>query len=161
MKTAKLLAPLLLGMFVTLAATPKAEAQPADRAARVEARKKEVRARLLRNKVGLDESKAGQVEKILDQHAKERKALQQERMRHQQKLKQLLQADSNDQKAYSTAISGFRTADKKLRALRDKEMDALAKVLTPKQQAQLAVAAKQVQRDIRQRMQRRPRRPRP
>ena len=158
MKTWKLLVPALLSVGLVLAPAPAAEAQPAQRSARVAKRLKQARARLLRHKVGLDEAKAARVEKILDQHAKQRKALKKQTRQHRRTVTGLLAADSNDQQAYARAIKGVRDADKKLRALRDKELDALAKVLTPKQQAKLVIAVKKMQKDIRRRMQRRKRR---
>ncbi len=161
MKTSKLAVAALLSAGLVLTAPGAAHAQKPDRAAQVQKRIQQARARLLRNKVGLDEKKAVEVEGILDRHAKERKALQKQMREHRRTVTSLLSADSNDQPAYSRAIAGFRSTDKKLRALRDKELDALAKVLTPKQQAKLVVAAKQMQKEIRARMQRRKRRPRP
>ena len=161
MKAVRFLVPALLSVGLVLATAEPAAAQKPNRTAQVQKRMQQARGRLLRQKVGLDEKKAAAVERILDQHAKERRSLQKQIREHRRTITALLAADSNDQKAYSRAISGFRGADNKLRALREKELDALAKVLTPKQQAQLVVAVKRMQKEIRTRMQRRRRAPRP
>ncbi len=158
MKALKLLLPAALSAGLILTAAPAAEAQPKQRTVRVAKRLKQARARLLRQKVGLDEAKAVQVEKILDQHAKQRRGLKKQTKQHRRTVMALLSADSGDQQAYARAIKGARDGEKKLRALRDKEFNALAKVLTPKQQAKLMVAVKKMQKDIRRHMQRRRRR---
>ena len=69
----------------------------------------------------------------------------------------LLKADSNDQQAYKDAIKGYRDADKKLRAVRDKEFDEIAKLITPKEQAKLVVALRKMQAKIQNAMRRRAR----
>jgi Spy/CpxP family protein refolding chaperone len=161
MKISKLLAGSLLAAGLVLTTAAPALAQNPQRGAQVEKRIQQARGRLLRHKVGLDEKKAVAVEGILDRHAKERRTLRKQMREHKKSVTTLLSADSNDQQAYARAIAGVRATDNKLRTLRDKELDALAKVLTPKQQAKLVVAAKQLQKEIRSRMQRRKRRGRP
>ena len=46
-------------------------------------------------------------------------------------------------------------ADKKLRSVRDKEFDEIAKLITPKQQAKLVVALRKMQAKIRSAMRKR------
>lgn len=145
---------LLITLSVALAA-PAALAQPkgaADKRAKVEARMKELRGRVLKKEVGLDDAKAAQVEKVLSKYAPERKKLQQEAQKHRRAIRDLLKKDSNDQAAYERAIKGLRAAQNKLHALREKELDELSKLLTPKQQAKLAVAIRRLQAKLRRRM---------
>lgn len=147
---------LLLSLSVLLAA-PLAFAQgktknAEDKRAKVEARVKELRTRVLRTQVGLDEKKAAEVEKILAKHAPERKKIQKEIQTHRRQLRALLDKDSNDQAAYKKAIDGFRAARKKAQTQRDQEFDELAKVLTPKQQAKLVVALRKLQAQLRKRV---------
>ena len=143
---------LVLGLCVALA-SPTAFAQP--NRAKVEARIKELRTDVLKKHVGLDDAKAKQVEKVLDKYEPQRQAAQKDMREKQRTLKALLAADSNDQNAYKNAIKGYRDADKKLRSVRDKEFDEIAKLITPKQQAKLVVALRKMQAKIRSAMRKR------
>jgi len=107
---------------------------------------------VLRSEVGLDDKKAAEVEKILAKHAPQRKKLQKEAQTQRQALRALVQKDSNDQAAYDKAIQALRAAQKKLHAQREKEVDELAKVLTPKQQAKLLIATRKLQTKLRKRV---------
>jgi Spy/CpxP family protein refolding chaperone len=139
-----------------LLAAPLALAQGGGKApekrAKVEARMKQLRARVLRNQVGLDDKKAAEVEKILAKNAPERKKIQKDVQTHRRRLRELLDQDSNDQAAYQKAIAGFRAAQKRAQVQRDKEIDELSKVLTPKQQAKLFVALRKLQAQLRKRV---------
>lgn len=143
---------LTLGVASSAAAKPKG---PHDKRAQVEQRIKQARGEILRKHVGLDDAKAKEVEAILDKHAPERKKLQGQMREARKTVRALLQADSNDQAAYARAIADYRSAEKKLDALREKEYDELAKKLTPKQQAKLVVAIRKMQGKIRQHMRKR------
>ncbi len=147
---------LVFGLAVALAA-PSAWAQKDAARAKVEQRIEKIRGEVLRKKVGLDEAKAKQVEKLLDKYEPQRQAAQKQMREKQRTLGALLKADSNDQQAYKNAIKGYRDADKKLRAVRDKEFDEVAKLITPKQQAKLVVALRKMQAKIRSAMRRRAR----
>ncbi len=155
-RAAALLAALTLSLGVVhgASADPKA---PADKRAQIEERIKKARGEILRRQVGLDDAKAKSVEAILDKHAPERRKLQKEMREHKRTVRALLDADSNDQQAYARSISGYRAAEKKLDALRDKEFTELSSKLTPKQQAKLVVAIRQMQGKIRQHMRKRAR----
>lgn len=127
---------------------PKGE----ERRAKMEERLNQIRSRVLREKVGLDEAKAKQVEQILNKYEPERVKQRQAVRESAKALSELIDKDSNDQKAYERALLGMRTADKKLAELRDKELQELAKVLTPKQQAKLVISIRQMRRAVGRRM---------
>jgi hypothetical protein len=103
----------------------------------IETRLRDAVARALRRDVGLDEQKAVQIEKTLQQFAPERQRLRLELSAARGQVKALLKQDSDDQKSYQAALARFRDAQKKLRALREREFDAISKQLNPKQQAKL------------------------
>jgi Spy/CpxP family protein refolding chaperone len=113
--------------------------------AQVEQRMQKLRARVLRSDAGLDEKKAAEVEKVLNKHAPARKQLQKESQQQRQAIRQLLDKDSNDQAAYEKSIKALRSAQKKLHELREKEIDELSKLLTPKQQAKILVSIRKLQ----------------
>ena len=156
MRTFQKLSWLVFGLAVALAA-PSAWAQKGPNRAKVEQRIEKIRGEVLRKRVGLDDAKAKQVEKLLDKYEPQRRAAQQQMQEKQRTLGALLKADSNDQQAYKSAIKGYRDAERKLRTVRDKEFDEIAKLITPKQQAKLVVALRKMQAKIRAAMRRRAR----
>jgi Spy/CpxP family protein refolding chaperone len=140
-----------LVLVFTLAAPALAQgAPPATKRAQVEAKMKEIRNRMLREQVGLSEAKARQVEAILEKNQAERESLRQKVQAHRRAIGELLAKDSNDQPAYSREIKGMRDTQRQIQALRDKEIDELQKVLTPKEQAKLGVAMQQMKRRFNQ-----------
>lgn len=145
---------LLASTLLLSAPIASAQAKPAkqDVHAKVEARKKQLRSRVLRKDVGLSEQKAAAVEKVLDKHAGERSKLMRDTQAHRKTLRDLLAKDSNDQAAYQKALAGLRANQTKLATLRQKELDELGKLLTPKEQAKLLVSTKKLERQIRARM---------
>lgn len=149
----RVLSSVVLSLALLLAAMPaRAENKGGeDKRAKVEQRLKQLRNRILRQEVGLDEKKADEVQKVLLKYEPERRKLQRQHRQHRSELRDLLQADSNDDAAYKKSIEGFRSTQKKLNALRDKEMDEIAKLVTPKQQAKLYAALER----LRKRMARR------
>jgi Spy/CpxP family protein refolding chaperone len=123
-----------------------------DKRAKVELRTKKLRAQVLRKDAGLDEKKAAEVEKILEKYTPIRHKLEQESQTHRRALRELLDKDSNDLPAYDKAIKGLRSAQKRLHDAREKEIDELSKVLTPKQQAKLLVSIRKLQGKLRRKM---------
>ena len=129
--------------------TRSASAQPdEDKRAKVEARRKELMDRILQRDVGLDPKKADAVEKVLLKHQNERKRLQRELREQRQTLKRLLADKSEDEQAYKKAVDGFRATQKKLQGLREKELDDLAKVLTPREQAKLFASLQRLRKKL-------------
>lgn len=127
----------------------KAPASEADRdgkkRAEVEARMKALRADLLRKRVGLDPQKAAEVERILERNGPERLKLQAKLRASRRTLQRLIAEDSNDQQAFTQALQSLRQAQGELQKLRQREMEELAKHLTPKEQAKLTVALRELQ----------------
>ncbi len=130
----------------------------------IQQRLRELRKRVLRQNVGLDEKKAERVERILDESAPKRKKLKKHVHHHQQIVMHLLQADSDDERAYVSALTEIRRAQVKMHELEQQEFEALSKQLNPKQLARLMVALHQMKKKVRARMreqrQRRPRKAR-
>jgi len=96
-----------------------------------------LRAKILRNRVGLDEARATKVEAILDRFAPERRKAAEDIRAAKNGLQQLLQSGSEDQKAYSRALDKLRAGNKALQAVSDKEVSAVNAELKPKEQALL------------------------
>ena len=111
---------------------------------------KKLRHKVLEQRAGLDQAKIKKVEVILDRHAPKRAALQRNLEQHRKSIRKLLESDSNDQAAYERAIDGLRKAQDDLHVLRNKEIDDLRKVLTPKEQAKVVVSVRKLQRKLRQ-----------
>lgn len=127
-----------------------AQGGPQEKRAEVESRIKQIRARVLRQEVGLTEEKARKVEAIMDRFQAERRPLREKIRAHRQAIARLLQADSNDQAAYSREIAGLRDAHRKLQASREHELDELQRILSPKEQAKTAAAVQKMRRKIRE-----------
>lgn len=114
-----------------------------DRAAKME-RVKELRGKLLRDKVGLNEARAQKVEAILEAQRDQQKALRESVRTNMRALRTLIESDSNDQPAYQAAIDGLRAARAQMQALRDAQFTELSKVLSSREQATLMLAMKRV-----------------
>jgi Spy/CpxP family protein refolding chaperone len=114
----------------------------------IEQRLKQLRHDMLRKEVGLDENKASVVERTLDKYMTEKRKLKDQAVTHRRALRKLLESDSNDQQAYTNAIRGLREAEKQKQSLREREMDELGKLLTPKQQAKLMRATHRLKRQL-------------
>jgi len=125
--------------------------------AKMEQRLKQVRARVLRERVGLSEKKALKVEAIFERFAPEAKRIEKRMRKANARLRYLFEIDSNDQKAYKMALDKQRRAHKAMVKLREREFKALQKVLKPKQQAKLLMALKELQKKVRREMRRRKR----
>jgi len=117
-----------------------------EKRAKVEQRVKQLRTRVLRQEVGLDATKAEAVEKLLVSHEGERRKLQRAQREHRRELRELLQHDSSDDAAFKKHVDAFRVNQKKLAALNEREMDEIAKLITPKQQAKLFAAIQRLRR---------------
>ncbi len=121
---------------------------PENRGARHEERRKRFakkRARLLRERIGLDEASAKKVEALFRQFGEQRKSARKSVRAGRDALNKLLREKSDDQAAYRAAIDKLRIAHDTMHRLRNTEWAALAKVLTPKQQATLLRALGKMQ----------------
>ncbi len=113
---------------------------------------KESRAKLLREKVGLTEETAAKVEMIMDESHTKRRALRDDMDAQMKVLEELLEADSNDQKAYLAAITEVQRIQQELNGLREAEIDSIAQILTPKEQAKMIVEMKAIHSKVRRHM---------
>ena len=179
------MAPSVMGLDVAAAQPPEKpgktkpdETKPGkakrDKAKRDKAKKRidQLRNKLLRKRLGLDEATATKVEKVLRDHVTQKRQVQRDMRQAQRKLRQLLRDDSDDQDAYRKALAALEKAHASGEALRKKHFAELQKLLTPKQQVQLIQAMHKIKRHLnRQRRRgmdrrgprgpRRPRGPRP
>jgi Spy/CpxP family protein refolding chaperone len=119
-----------------------------DKRAKVEQRQKQVVSKVLRQEVGLDEKKSEAVMKILAKHQTERSKLQTQHRQYRRDLRDLLQSDSSDEARYKKGVDGFRSTQKKLNALRDQEMDEIARLISPKEQAKLFAALERLRKKL-------------
>ena len=103
-----------------------------------------MRARLLRDRLGVDVVIVGQIEEILRTYDPQRHELHKKKHLAHQTIRELLHNDSNDQAAFERVLADMRAAHVGLSKLRTEEMDRLAEILTPKQQAKLALAFKRM-----------------
>ena len=111
-------------------------------------RMKEARGKMLRDHLGLNAEVVGKIEEILHTYDPQRHELHKKKHQAHRQLRELLDADSYDQAAYAEALTNLRTSHAGLSKLRGEEMDRLAEVLTPKQQAKLALAFKRMKRKM-------------
>lgn len=99
-----------------------------------------MRGKMLREKVGLTDEKAKQVETVLDsfhdRHMKLRKGYKD----NLKAMKDLIKADSQDQEAFAKALAALQDNHKAKQALMDEQLDALKKILNAKEQAKLFMA---------------------
>ncbi len=112
---------------------------PRDPAKR-EAHFQEMRGKLLRDKVGLAEADAKRAEAVFAQFDKTRKELHQRMRAAHKQLKEMLKTDVNDDVSYTQLVDTMTASFREMQELRQKEFDALRKVLTPKQQGKLLFA---------------------
>lgn len=103
-----------------------------------------MRGKMLREKLGLGEEKAAGVEAVLDRNREQHFALHQRLRENAEALERLLKEDSNDQAAYQKALTALRETGAALHKLRESEIEAAAKLLTPKEQAMLLMAIKRM-----------------
>ena len=96
--------------------------------------------RLLRELVGLDEQTAKEVEAVLESFRPRRQAVRKKVRVLRQKLRELVQSDSNDEQAFAYNIKGLLHSQVEMQQQRRKELRALAKILSPKQHAKLMLA---------------------
>ena len=147
-----------LPMLITLAAAlllavPASAHEPPPRQGhdgqRFKERMTRMRGQILRNRVGLDDATAQQIEAELARLDPERRKLHQRKQQARRGLRQLIESDSNDQDAYTAALAEMRAVQKALSSLRERQFSALSGMLTPKQQARMFMAMQRMQRRMR------------
>ncbi|MEY3015233.1 MAG: hypothetical protein RIT45_3968 [Pseudomonadota bacterium] len=107
-----------------------------------------LRARVLRQDVGLDEATARRVEGVFDRARRERREVEVRARRAMQAMHLLLEADSADQDAYRQAVDAVLTARAAAAARREAEFAALRATLTPKQSARLLMSLGTMRREM-------------
>lgn len=144
-----------------------AQAQPRGKGPQGKGRERvaQLRQRLFQRKLGLDDAKASKVEAILRDHVTKQRAAKQQMRAANQKVRQLLRQNSDDQQAYREALAELTAAQSELEKLRSTHLAELGAILTPKQQAQLIQSLHQIRRHLARAKReggkpRRPRRPR-
>jgi len=150
-------------MFLSLAFVGVAFAQPRPRSGRPNEfdreessrQFKKIRAKVLREKVGLSEEKAALVEAVLDAHDADRHELREKMRENSEGLRTLLKEDSNDQDAYTALLDEVLTTRQALQDLRGQELDEIREILTPKEQAKLVLALRKMHRRGRKMMMKR------
>ena len=98
---------------------------------------KVIRAKILRQRVGLSEERAVKVEAVLERYAPERRRVQADIRDATKALRELMRANSEDQQAYGHALDRLRAGQKALQTLRDREEEGVRQLLKPREQALL------------------------
>lgn len=121
-----------------------AAAQPPGGGPRPEqiARVKALRGRVLRERVGLDEARATKIEAIFEKYQPERRALRKTVRQTMRTLRGLVDSNASDDQAYSAAFAQLKSAQDKLRGLRDQQQAEVARIVTPKEAAKLLLTMK-------------------
>jgi Spy/CpxP family protein refolding chaperone len=136
-------------LLATLIAAPAFADPPPSGKAEAQARFKQTRAEILRKRLGLDDKKAAEVEKVLDRYAPERKKLREAMRAQQRAMRELLKNKSEDQAAYKRALDALTDNLTRLNTLRQQEQAELSRLMTPKQQAQLLEVMGRARRSLR------------
>lgn len=130
-------------LTATLLAAPAFAQPPAPRApAAAKAKqpdpaRREARRVQALERAGVDAVRARRVAKILAGFDSQRSAARAEMKTHRQALRQLIASKSTDETAYRRALDGMRAAKAKLDSVQDRQVEAVAKVLKPSEQAKL------------------------
>lgn len=114
------------------------------RAERIHERMAKKRSRVLRERVGLDEAKASEVETTLAKFDERRRQIHVRKRAVRKTVRQLLEADSDDQAAFEAALREMQAVHDGIMALRKEQMAALARTLSAKQQVKLMLAMRRM-----------------
>lgn len=107
-----------------------------------------IKQRILRNRVGLDETTTEKVSAIIAEFAPKRRAIRQKLIEKRLALKELLRKQVEDQNAYAQHLDEMEKLRKDMVSVHEQEMDALRKLLTPKQRAILWMEIQHIQKQI-------------
>ena len=110
---------------------------------------KEKRGKLLREKVGLTETEAVQVEAVMDKFQAERKELKGQVREAKQALKALLDEDSEDQVAFQNNLDVLLATRASMQELHATEIAELRGLLTPKKATKLLSMMERVHKRMR------------
>jgi hypothetical protein len=140
---------------VTDSLARSADSSPPHRHSQLVAQKiVELRGRLLREMVGLNDSRAREVELVLESFDDEHQTYNTMLGVAQRKMRSLLDEKSDDEKAYTQAVEDVRLAHDYLHQLRDRQFRAMQKILKPKEQALFFQSLGKLRHEVRKRMRR-------
>jgi len=125
---------------------------PGPARAKLKQRIQQVRVQLLQTEVGLDEASARKAAGVIEGFDTLRRGYRLQQKQARERIEFLLQTDSKDMGAFKTEVAKMRKAHIELQKLRVTEFDALTKVLTPRQSAQLILGLERVKRKLRRRL---------
>ncbi len=108
-----------------------------------------MRRQILSEQVGLDDARKDLVEKVLLKFNTRKSEITRRIHANQNRIRQLLAEDSQDQAAYRQGLSEIQKAWEEIHRLRSEEVAELSKLLTPKEQAKFGLALQRVQRGLR------------
>ena len=114
----------------------------------------ELRGRLLREMVGLNDSRAREVELVLESFDDEHQTYSSMLDVAQRKMRSLLDEKSDDEKAYTQTVEDLRLAHDYLHQLRDRQFRAMQKILKPKEQALFFQSLGKLRHEVRKRLRR-------
>ena len=86
---------------------------------------------------GIDDARAKQVLATMERADAESKPIKDGLRTQRTELGRLVQNKSTDEAAYARALASMRSAKTKLAQIRDREVDAIGKILKPSEQAKL------------------------
>ena len=133
----------------------KAEEPAIERLERLE-RLREMRGRLLREGVQLDEQAALAVEQVLETYDREQRSARADVRDARELLRELVTQDGADDAAYSEAIERLRESHEVMHRIKERRFDALMGVLSPKMTARLLVMLGKIHHERRRHRDRRP-----
>ncbi len=110
---------------------------------------KEKRGKLLREKVGLEEAEAVQVEAVMDRYRTERQELMEQVRDAKKVLKTLLDEDSEDQLAYQSQLDVLLAVRASMHEMHNAEITELRELLTPKKATKLLALMERVHKRMR------------
>jgi Spy/CpxP family protein refolding chaperone len=101
---------------------------------------KMMRAKVLREVVGLDETRAAEVEAAMDGFFEQSRSLHESMRENMERLAELVKNDSNDDGAYQDTLEALRLTHEAMNDLRKEQMSSMKTLLGPKEQAKLLLA---------------------
>ena len=119
-----------------------------ERGKQMHKRFKAMMSKALRQDVGLDEQTARKVEQVHAAQQDQRRASHQQMFKAKRALRTLVDSDSNDQKAFATAVEGLIQARAAMQKLREEGFAKVRALLTPKQQAKLLLTMHKARRQM-------------
>jgi len=114
-----------------------------------------VRAKVLREKAGLSDEKAAQVEQLMDASHEKRRGLQRTMRENNRILMTLIETGSDDQQAYAQSLEALFQARQQMGELKSQELQALRGFLTPKEQALVLIEMRKMRQKAKQMFQER------